>query len=424
MKLKLKPYQDSFLFSKKRFPALVAGIGTGKTMMLLMKIWRFCEAYPNSLALIVRKEYTDLHDSTIKDFENYFLAKVDSHKEYHFKNGSTIMFRHGSELNVLKNINLSIVGIEQAEEFEVEETFTFLRDRLRRDNAPYRQLCLIANASGHNWIWRFWKNNPPSEQYHLEEATTFDNEDNLPADFIQDLKQMEQEAPSHYKRYVLNDWEEISQDDYVFTWTEIKQAIGIEFKVANNASKRILGVDVARFGKDETVFTILESKGNFQWEQTYIETHREKDLMWTVGRIIDMRREHRIDIVVVDDDGLGGGVSDRLKELGIGLRPFRGQERPNKSDLYANKRTEGYFTLKSYINNGYLKPLDNHSQTDQLLTIKYKYTSKGQKMLISKDAMRKEGIKSPDIADALMMAGCYITKAVRREFNPQPQKVY
>ena len=424
-KIELKRFQARFHASTKRFPALVAGVGTGKTMMLLMKIWNFCEKYPDSLALIVRKEYTDLRDSTIKDFQTYFGVTVDSNKEYRYPNGSVIMFRHGAELNVLKNINLSIAGIEQAEEFETDETFTFLRDRLRRQNAPYRQLCLIANANGHNWIWKLWKNNPKSEEYHLEEATTFDNEDNLPADFIADLRQMELDAPSHYKRYVLNDWEEVGQDDYVLTWAEIKKAIDIDFKPYTNASTRIMGVDIARFGNDETVFTILESRENFQWAQTYIETHREKDLMWTVGRIIDMRREYKVDTIVVDDDGLGGGVTDRLRELGVGLRAFRGGEAAKKDDLYANMRTEGFFTLKEYLNNGYLKLLDNHSQTDQLLTVRYKYTSKGQKRLVSKDDMRKEGIKSPDIADALMMAASYTKKTTqRKQFTPQRQKVY
>ena len=180
--IKLVPFQDKFLFSQSRFPALCAGIGTGKTYMLLLKIWKFCEDYPNTLALIARKEYTDLRDSTLKDFERYFEVSIDSNKEYAFKNGSKIMFRHAAELNVLKNINLSIAGIEQAEEFENDEQFNFIRDRLRRDNAPLQQLCIVANANGHNWIWRRWINNPQSG-YEISVASTFDNALNLPADF-------------------------------------------------------------------------------------------------------------------------------------------------------------------------------------------------------------------------------------------------
>jgi len=423
LKIVLKPFQNRFFFSERRFPALIAGIGTGKTMMLLLKVWKFCLDYPDSLALIVRKEYTDLRDSTIKDFEQYFKVKVDSNKEYPFKNGSVIMFRHGAELNVLKNINLSIFGMEQAEEFETDEPFTFLRDRLRRGNSPFRQGCVIGNTKGHNWIWRLWKNNPQDE-FELVEANTFMNKDNLPADFITDLRRMEIESPNHYKQYVMNSWEEIEGDDYLFDWETLNRAANLESGA--RAGKKAIGLDVARFGDDETVFTVIENRGANQWEQTFLEAHKQKDLMWTTGRYIDLRREVMASFGRVDDDGLGGGVTDRLKELGIDIDTFRGGTEAKNKELYGNKRTEGYFNLKEMIEKGYLKILNNHDVIDQLLTIRYKYNSKGQRLIVSKDDMRKEGLKSPDRADALMMA-CYNLKSAmgeRRDFIPQTRKRY
>jgi len=392
-------------------------------MFLLLKIWKFCEDYPDTLALIVRKEFTDLRDSTIKDFERYFHVSIDANKEYKFKNGSTIMFRHGAELNVLRNINLSIVGIEQAEEFDTDETFQFLRDRLRRDNAPLRQLCLIANAKGHNWVWKNWVNNPPSHEYDLQLATTFDNADNLPKDFIEDLKTMETEAPNHYKQYVLNSDEEVEADDYLLTWAVLDTATRLE--LGDKIGTKIIALDPARFGQDKTAFTIIEKRGVNTWEQIFKESHIGKDLMWTVGRFIDLRKEFQCNIGVVDSDGLGGGVVDRLKELSIEIIEFQGGQKPKEEDYYGNRRTEGYFRLKEMIDNGYLKILTDHSQIDELLTVRYKYTSKGQKLIISKDEMRKEGIKSPDEADALMMAVSVTTKTlVKKEFTPQPRRVY
>lgn len=422
-KINLKKFQQDFLFSEKRFPCLKAGIGTGKTMMLLLKIWKFCEDYPNTLALIVRKEYTDLRDSTCKDFERYFQVSIDTNKEYHFKNGSAIMFRHGAELNVLRNINLTIAGIEQAEEFETDETFQFIRDRLRRDNAPYRQLCLIANAKGHNWIWRLWKNNPPSQEYYLTEATTFDNAENLPKDFIDDLKAMETQAPNHYQQYVLNSDEEVEADDYLLTWSILEASTKLEFD--NKLGTRILSLDPARFGQDQTAFTIIEKKGTNLWEQIFKESHIGKDLMWTVGKFIDLKREFKVNFGVVDSDGLGSGAVDRLKELGMDIVEFQGGQKAKQEEYFVNRRTEGYFKLKELLDNGYLKILSSHSQIDELLTIRYKYTSKGQKAIISKDEMRKAGIKSPDMSDAMMMAASCIGKsAERREFIPESTKVY
>lgn len=417
LKIELKSFQDKFLFCQKRFPALIAGIGTGKTFMLLLKIWMYCEQYPNSLALIVRKEFSDLRDSTLKDFTRYFGVVADSNKEYHFKNGSVIMFRHGSEINVLKNINLSIAGIEQAEEFETEEVFNFVRDRLRRDNAPYRQLCMIANANGHNWMWRLWINNPSSEEYKHWIATTFDNEDNLPKDFMNDVKRMEKDAPNHFKQYVLNSFEEVDADDLLFTYQKLLDSTKLEFDYSGQA-KRILSVDVARYGEDETVFNIIESKGVINWEQIHLEHWKNKSLMETTGKVIDLQQSFGVDETIIDDDGLGGGVTDRLKELRKRVIPYHGGEKASK-DVYANKRTEDYFALSQMVEKGYFKMLDDNVQIDQLLTIKFRYNSKGQKILISKEEMRKEGIKSPDRADGLIMgvSRCNKVMAIRNTQN-------
>lgn len=406
VEVKLEPFQDEFVFSEKKFPCLCAGVGTGKTYMLLLKIWKHCEQYPGSVALIVRKEFTDLHDSTLKDFTRYFVVNIDSNKEYKFTNGSVIMFRHGKELDVLKNMSLSIVGVEQAEEFDSEEQFTFLRDRLRHP-VGLRQLCMICNANGHNWIFRMWKNNPMSDQYHLIEANTFQNEKNLPQDFVNDLRRMELESPNHYKRFVLNSHEELDADDLLLTHSVVYNAPKVVI-YPGGTQKRVLAVDVARFGTDETVFNIIESRGVFIWEQIYLEAWRDKSLMETVGKIVDIQRTFGVDAIVIDDTGMGGGVTDRLREFRLQVIPFISGGKANQSDVYDNRRAEGFFKLQEMMNKGYLKIKPDQTLMDQLLTIRYKFRSNGQKCIVSKDEMRKDGLKSPDRADALMMAvaGC------------------
>ncbi len=414
--IQLKSYQDKFLFSNKRYPAMVAGIGTGKTYMLLLKIRKFCLDYPNSLALIVRKEFTDLRDSTMKDFERYFNEKPSSDKDYNYPNGSSIMFRHASEIAVLKNINLSIFGIEQAEEFESEETFTFLRDRLRRDNAPLRQGILIANAAGHNWIYRMWINNPASDDFDVSTATTFDNEDNLPADFIADLRRMEIEAPNHYKQYVLNSFEELGQDDLLLSGVVVYESPKLIF-YDEGTIRRILAVDVARFGEDETVFTIIQSNNIRQWTQVYQHTWRDKPLTEVVGKTLDLCREFNPDIVAIDDVGMGGGVTDRLSEQRRAPEPFIGNAKPT-NPLYLNKRSEGFFRMKEFFDKGDIKIMNDPMLMEQLLSVRYKYNSNNIKSIVPKDDMRKDGLKSPDRADCLMMALYYTDRIFSERIRP------
>lgn len=409
-RIKLNPYQEKFLLSKKRYPALIAGIGTGKTFMMLSKAWRFCQQYPNSLGLITRKEFTDLRDSTMRDFTNYFGVTVNSNKDFEFRNGSTIMFRHGSELNVLKNINLSFFGIEQAEEFETDETFVFLRDRLRRQSAPLRQGFIIANAQGHNWIWRLWVNNPGKE-FDCYQATTFDNKHNLPPDFIEDLREMEISAPNHYKQYILNQHDVVESDDLLLSSDDISVSLGISVLGAPSGS--ILSLDVARFGNDKNVLTKLEGRGSHRYEMTHIEDWGGVDLMSTTGRVMNAIHELKPGAVVVDEDGLGGGVVDRLRELKVPCIGFRGGLPAINDKKYFNLRSQGYCETADLMRKGYLKILDDEELKNELLSIKFSYDSKGRKKIETKDEMRKRGLKSPNRADSLMQAVTYRSRITR-----------
>ena len=209
-RIKLLPKQAKFLRSKARFPALIAGWGYGKTLCLILKGVKDSMDYADNLGLIVRKEFTDLRDSTMRDFELNTGLKIKADKDVIVVNSdtgakSTIMFRHGRELDVLQNVNLGWAIIEQAEEFDTDEQFQMLRGRLRREGVPH-WLGIIANTKGHNWIWKLWKSQK-REDYELYEAITFENP-HLPEDFIKDLKKMEIEAPRKYARFVMNSWAE------------------------------------------------------------------------------------------------------------------------------------------------------------------------------------------------------------------------
>ena len=415
--------QRGYYDSQKRFPCYIGGVGTGKTLFLLNKIMSFCKDNPKSRGLIVRKEYTDLRDSTVKDFRDYFGIEPDSNKEVTLNNGSTIMFRHGDELNVLKNITLDIVGIEQAEEFETDKQFIFLRDRLRGHAGPVigqekvngkmkdkhlQQLCLIANACGHNWIWQKWVNNPgPEFDFFL--ATTFDNIENLDPSFIADMKQMEIDAPSHYRQYVMNSFEELGSDDLLIPHQEVYGSPSLETPVQGSLF-RILGVDVARYGEDEIVFSLIESRSLFFWEQTDQQITKGKSTMDTVGRILDYHRQG-VDLIVVDDCGVGGGVTDRLRELNCPVEAFNGGEK-SKSEIYFNKRSEAAFIMAEMFHKGNLKILDDEMLKNQLTSLKFGYGSRQEKYIWSKERMRKEGLKSPDRADALTMACYFIDKVI------------
>jgi phage terminase large subunit len=231
----LLPYQMEFFESQDRYPCMISAWGTGKTMTAILKAMDLSIRYPGNLGLICRQDFTDLRDSTMNDFEDYTGINVPSNKDVVLSNGSRIMFRHGSELKKLQNINLGWFYIEQAEEFETDENFQLLRGRLRREGVPHQGF-LIANAKGHNWLWRMWKKDP-QEDFHLVEAQTFDNP-HLPEKFVADLARMKEQSPSHYRRFVLNSHEDVDTDDKCIPYELLMSAVDRKVLPFHQSSRR------------------------------------------------------------------------------------------------------------------------------------------------------------------------------------------
>lgn len=204
----LKRPQIDFIGAPEQFAAYVGAIGTGKSTSLISKALLHSHETKGNLGVIVRKNFTDLRNSTIRDFETYTGVKVnESTHEAKLPNGSSILFIHGDVLDSLKNINCGFFGIEQAEEFSDSTTWDFLVMRLRRQ-CKFRSGFLIANANGHNWIWKKFIKDGCPPNHKLVEAVTADFADILPPDYLTNLKAT---LPDRlYRRYVLNSHDEMA----------------------------------------------------------------------------------------------------------------------------------------------------------------------------------------------------------------------
>jgi hypothetical protein len=131
--------------------------------------------------------------------------------------------------------------------------------------------------------------------------------------------------------------------------------------------------------------------------------------MATTGRLIAAMRtelnappEHVV--AVVDDTGVGGGVTDRLREQGAAVSAFVGAARAEKPDRHANLRAATFWAMRQAFADGLidLDPADVEL-AEQLVGLRTLYDSRGRLLIESKDAMRKRGVASPDRADALCM---------------------
>jgi phage terminase large subunit len=193
-------------------------------MAALLAANKECEEIANNLYLVIRKEWVDLRDSTLKDWVNWVGREINGHNEVHYGNGSILMFRHGDDINALKNANLGGAVMVQAEEMN-EQDFWFLNGRLRRKEGT-RQLRLECNYDGRNWIYKLFNKDAVGK---LITTNTYDNEKNLPPDYIPNLKKLPKRLQERHLEGSDADmegqvWEEYSEGRHVIQPFEIPES--------------------------------------------------------------------------------------------------------------------------------------------------------------------------------------------------------
>jgi len=169
-----------------------------------------------------------------------------------------------------------------------------------------------------------------------------------------------------------------------------------------------LGVDVARYGDDETVLVVRSGNGIER-----IETRRKTSTTETIGLTLALMAEYDVlaQHVTVDDTGIGGGVVDGLQDRGAAVVGVNFAARAEDADAYANQRAEMWGEMAGAIERGEfcLAPA-RPGMTDQLnrlvtelLAPAYGFDHKGRRQIEAKDKIKARLGRSPDIADALAL---------------------
>jgi hypothetical protein len=330
------------------------------------------------------------------------------------------MFRHLDELaGITQNVNLGWFYIEQAEEFDSDVEFELLQGRLRRKDC-FRQGFIIANTKGHNWIWRKWKNKG-GEQYmcdipydpdtgiegvrytgfaSLTEATTFDNAKNLAPDFLAALEIKKQTAPSNYRRFVLNSWEDTDTADRVIPYEFLLKAANRDLR-DYDCDVKVIACDPAEHGDDKSVIYVF--KGNKVIDSKVTE---KKELMETAGNIMALWNKHEADLIVIDDIGVGAGVRSRLREIipnQSWVLPINTGRSPHDSVRFQRLRDEMWMYASQMFRDGYVSIPNDDMLIEDLAAFTYSLNSKGQILVEKKKKIKEILGRSPDRGDAFVM---------------------
>lgn len=161
----------------------------------------------------------------------------------------------------------------------------------------------------------------------------------------------------------------------------------------------VMGVDVARFGDDETVVAVRQG-------DVFFPLHRfsKKSTMETVGFVRLLAKKFKPAQIFVDEIGLGAGVYDRLEELGYPVTGINVAEAPatEHADEFVRLRDELWGLARMALEARRIRFHDNDDLdlVSEYTTPKFKLTSDGKTKIESKEEMKRRGKASPNGADA------------------------
>jgi hypothetical protein len=243
-------------------------------------------------------------------------------------------------------------------------------------------------------------------QFHLRDlwwaakVSCFDSRRVDPT-FIEEVRRTYGENSNQFRIRVLGDFPD-SDDDSVIPRNLAEGALGREVIPIPHA-EIVWGVDPGR-GGDPSGFIVRAGNAVTRAHLWY-----EPDTMSIAARIHDLWERtapsERPRLIAVDAIGVGAGVADRLRQLGLPCMDVNVSEAPAQRDRFPRLRAELWFSVRAWLERRdvtFLLPPDLARQlVEELVAPDMLITAGGKTDVESKTSMRSRGVPSPNLADAL-----------------------
>ena len=307
-------------------------------------------------------------------------------------NGAIIRLFGGDNPDAMRGLRLDGIVMDEVAQLK-NELWTDIVQPALSDRLGWS--IFIGTPSGINLFSELYYKAIEEEDWTAARYTVFDTDSLHPNEVTRLKRDM---SETSFAREYLCDFSAQGDDQLIALADTEDAAKRVYQKDHVKLSPVVLGIDPARFGDDRSV--VFRRQGRQAFKPV---VYRGIDNMELATRVANLIEEHDPDAVFCDA-GAGSGVIDRLRQLKYDVIeiPFGGKAM--KPDQYINRRSEMWWLMKQWVEEGGAIPNDI-ALKQELATPIYWYDNVGRRVLESKDQIKKrlQGAGSPDLADALAL---------------------
>lgn len=416
MRLNLKQTIALDYFEDKKSSEILfgGGAGGGKSVLGCYAIAKNCLKYPATRWLIGRAKLKTLKETTLMSL--FFVLnsqglKSSTHYVYNqqsnsikFFNNSEILlkdlFYYPSDPNFDELGSLEITGafIDECNQI-THKAWQIVQSRIRYKIDDFNLIpkilgtCNPAKNFVYKEFYKLHKNNELPTYRKFVQSLATDNEF-ISKHYIDNLSKLDNASR---ERLLYGNWEFDDDPAVLFDYESIVNLFSNTFA---KGGKKYITCDVARLGNDKTVIRVWDG---------YRSIHKVKLSISRIDEIVNiiksLKNTYEVPLlnIIVDEDGVGGGVVDMLK-----CRGFVSNSRPTDGN-YTNLKSQCYYKLSSMVNDNklFLQTDDLQSKEElieELGLIKRKdYDKDGKLAIVGKEDIKQIIKRSTDEADCLMM---------------------
>ncbi len=310
-------------------------------------------------------------------------------------NGSYFIFRGLKDLTASRNIKglegFDIFFIEEASSISMD-SLIFLLPTIVRNNEAELWFCYNQETEFDPITLKIWNENRPDALCIELEPGKTDNpwwnaglEQEMALDFKFDADLAE---------HIWYGLPRKQGQKSIMSRVDIIAATRREVIVLDDDDEQV-GVDVARFGDDKTEIWYRKGlKVITQKTLTHADTQEVARTAW------DIARRNYCVAIYVDDTGVGGGVTDKLRDLGANVHPINFGSAPDDKEKYTTVADELWFEFPIHD----VQIPSDPQLIQELSSRQYGYDKNNRRKIEAKKEFKKRVGRSPDKSDALLLA--------------------